>query len=73
MNPEFTFGGVFIAEGPMTACIALAIALVIHRVLVLLRFYRFVWHPVLFDTALFMLVWGVIVLTPIPLAQGLLP
>jgi hypothetical protein len=32
-----------------------------------------VWDPVLFDTALFVLVWTFITFHPLPIPQGLLP
>ncbi len=73
MIPEYSFGGVLVATVPVTSVIALIIALLIHRVLVALRFYRWVWHPVLFDTALFVAVWCLITLYPLPVPQGLLP
>jgi len=65
--------GVFIAAAPLTAVVAFLIALVLHRVLIALKFYRWVWHPVLFDTAMFVLVWALITFHPLPLPQGLLP
>jgi hypothetical protein len=73
MIQEYVIHGVLVAAAPFTACIALVIALLVHRVLVALRFYRLVWHPVLFDTALFVLVWTLITFHPLPLPQGLLP
>lgn len=73
MIQEYTFGGVLIANAPFTACLALALALLIHRGLVALRFYRWVWHPILFDTALFVLIWALITFHPLPIPQGILP
>jgi hypothetical protein len=73
MIQEYAIHGVLIATAPFTACVALVIALVVHRVLIALRFYRWVWHPVLFDTALFVLVWTFITFHPLPIPQGLLP
>ena len=61
---EFNFGEFFIASAPVTATMALIVALVIHRVLMALRFYRWVWHPVLFDTALFVACWALLVRFP---------
>jgi protein AaeX len=69
---EYTVHGVLIAAAPLTAGVALVIALLVHRVLVALRFYRWVWHPLLFDTALFVLVWTLITFHPLPIPQGLL-
>jgi len=73
MIQEYTMHGVFIAAAPLTAVVAFLIALVLHRVLIALKFYRWVWHPVLFDTAMFVLVWALITFHPLPLPQGLLP
>jgi len=72
MIPEYAIDGMTIANAPVTATAAFLIALVLHRLLVALRFYRFVWHPVLFDTALFILIWALIVLSPVNPLQGLL-
>jgi hypothetical protein len=73
MIQEYAINGVFIAAAPLTALLALAIAFLLHRGLIALRFYRWVWHPVLFDTAMFVLVWALITFHPLPLPQGLLP
>lgn len=75
MPPEFSIGTVYIANAPVTAIIALLLALVIHRVLIALHFYRLVWHPILFDTAVFTIIWALITLTPLNrmLPQGFLP
>ena len=73
MNPDFAFGGVYIANAPVTATLALVLALLLHRLLLRTRFYRLVWHPILFDTALFLVIWALITLCPLPFLQGLLP
>jgi len=73
MIQEYAIHGVFIAAAPLTALLALCIAFVLRRGLVALRFYRWVWHPVLFDTAMFVLVWALITFHPLPFSQGLLP
>ena len=70
MNTEYAFGDVFIASAPVNAAIALVIALVLHRALVALRFYRWVWHPVLFDTALFVTIWAAMTRWPLPFFHG---
>ena len=73
MIQEYAIHGILIAAPPFTACIALAIALGLHRILMALRLYRWVWHPVLFDTGVFVLVWALITFHPLPIPQGLLP
>ena len=72
MIQEYTVHGILIATAPFTACVALVIAFAMHRVLMALRFYRWVWHPILFDSAMFMLVWALITFHPLPIPQGLL-
>jgi len=62
MSAEYTIGGIYIAAAPVHACIALLLALVLHRVLIACRFYRWVWHPVLIDTALFVIIWALLTL-----------
>jgi len=66
MIPEFALGGVYVAAVPVTATIALVTALSLHWLLMRTRFYRWVWHPVLFDTALFVVIWAAITLFPLP-------
>ena len=61
MIPEYNFDGVYIASAPVTATIALILALIIHRLLILVGAYRWVWHPVLFDTALFVCIWALFI------------
>ncbi|MCW1383573.1 DUF1656 domain-containing protein [Novosphingobium sp. KCTC 2891] len=70
MNTEYTFGDVFVAAPPVNAGIALLIALVLHRLLVAIRFYRWVWHPVLFDTAMFVAIWALMTTWPLPFLHG---
>lgn len=70
MSAEYGFDGVFVAAAPVHACLALLIALILHRLLVALRLYRWVWHPVLFDTALFTIVWALLTLWLPPLLHG---
>jgi len=62
--PEYRFGEIFVASAPVTATVALVLALLLHRLLVKLHFYRWVWHPVLFDTALFVAIWALLVRYP---------
>lgn len=62
MIPDYLVGNIFIAAAPVDGLIALVIALLAHRLLTALRVYRWIWHPVLFDTALFILIWAALVL-----------
>lgn len=73
MIQEYQAFGVFIAAAPFTACVAFLLALAAHRALVAVGFYRWVWHPILFDTALFVLIWALITFHPLPIPQDLVP
>jgi len=67
MIGEFAIDGVFLSSVLVSAVIALAAAFVLRRVLSRAGAYRFVWHPALFDTALFVILWAVVVTVPSPL------
>ncbi|MDE2618755.1 MAG: DUF1656 domain-containing protein [Sphingomonadales bacterium] len=70
MNPEYALGGTYVAAAPVEACLAFLIAFALHRLLVRTRFYRWVWHPILVDTALFLIVWALLSLWLLPLFTG---
>jgi hypothetical protein len=70
MTAEFAIGGVYLATLPVSALIALLATLLVHRVLVLARVYRWVWHPALFDTALFVCLWALLVISPVFTLSG---
>lgn len=67
MIGEFAIDGVFLSSVLVSAVIALAASFVLRRVLSWAGAYRFVWHPALFDTALFVILWAVVVTVPSPL------
>lgn len=73
MTADYLLGNILVAAAPVDACIALAVAFVVHRVLAAVRFYRWVWHPVLFDTALFVVIWALLVVDVPTLFPGLIP
>lgn len=58
MNGEYDFGSVLVAAAPVHASLALVLALLLHRLLIAGGAYRWIWHPVLFDSALFVVVWA---------------
>jgi hypothetical protein len=51
----------------VSAVIALVASFVLRRVLSKVGAYRFVWHPALFDTALFVILWAAVITIPLPL------
>jgi hypothetical protein len=61
MTGEMNIGGVFLSSVLVSAVIALAASFVLRRALSKVGAYRFVWHPALFDTALFVILWAVVV------------
>lgn len=67
MTGELNIDGVFLSSVLVSAVLALAASFVLRRVLSKVGAYRFVWHPALFDTALFVILWAAIVAAPSPL------
>jgi hypothetical protein len=65
MTAEYAIDGVFVSSVLVSGVLALAIMAIVRRILAWLGAYRFVWHPALFDTALFVIVWAVVAL-PFP-------
>ena len=63
MIAEVNLFGVFINAGLVSALFAGLLLLGLRRGLTLLGVYRRVWHPALFDLAVFMLLWGLVVST----------
>lgn len=67
MTGEFNIDGVFLSSVLVSALIALAASFVLRRMLSKVGAYRLVWHPALFDTALFVILWAAVVTVPSPL------
>jgi hypothetical protein len=67
MNGELNIDGVFLSSVLVSALIALVASFVLRRVLSKVGAYRLVWHPALFDTALFVILWAAVVTVPSPL------
>jgi len=58
MIGEFDVAGVFVPALLVWVLIAIGISMVVRRILVIVGFYRFVWHRGLFDLALLAILWG---------------
>jgi protein-S-isoprenylcysteine O-methyltransferase Ste14 len=69
MTGEFNIGGVLLSSVLVSALIAVAAAFVLRRLLAWAGVYRVVWHPALFDAALFVILWAVVIAAPSPLAR----
>jgi hypothetical protein len=66
MIGEFDLDGVFLSSVLVSAVIALLASFLIRRLLGRLGAYRLIWHPALFDTALFVIVWAGVASFPLP-------
>jgi protein-S-isoprenylcysteine O-methyltransferase Ste14 len=62
---EFDIAGILISSVLVSALAALAIGFVLRRLLVWTGAYRFVWHPALFDTAAFFILWAALIAAPL--------
>ncbi|ENZ82622.1 MULTISPECIES: DUF1656 domain-containing protein [Caulobacter] len=65
MTGEIDLNGVFLSSVLVSALIALAASFVLRRLLSWVGAYRFVWHPALFDTAVFVILWAAVVASPV--------
>lgn len=70
MTGEYVVGGTYLAAAPVEACLAFLVTVGLHRLLRRARLYRWLWHPILADTALFIIVWAMLSLWLLPLLQG---
>lgn len=66
MIGELDVNGVFLSPVLVSAVLAYVASLVVRRLLSLAGAYRAVWHPALFDTALFVILWAVVAAFPLP-------
>ena len=60
MIGETEIFGIYLNSELITSLIALILTFAVHRLLVLLGLHRRVWHQALFDTALFVILWAVV-------------
>ncbi len=58
MNAEFDIGGVYLSTVVASALLAFVAAAFIAKLFGRFGLYRLVWHPALFDAALFFLLWA---------------
>ncbi len=57
MIADINLFGMFIDVALVTALLACAALVTLHRLLAAAGAYRWVWHPPLFDLALFFVLW----------------
>lgn len=58
MTGELNLYGIYVPWGLVMALVAIIVARIIGYFLARTGFYRFVWHPALFDFAIFIIVMG---------------
>ena len=66
MIAEFDISGILISSVLVSALAALVLGVVLRRLLVWTGAYRVVWHPALFDTAAFFILWAALIALPLP-------
>ena len=52
--------GIYLSSELITSFCALLLTFAVHRLLVLLGLHRHIWHQALFDTALYLILWAVV-------------
>jgi len=65
MTPEVDVAGVYISSMVPTALASLAASILLRKLLGRLGAYRRIWHPALFDAALFLVLWAIVVALPV--------
>jgi hypothetical protein len=66
MIGELDLNGVFLSPVLVSAVIGFFVSMLLRRLLAAARVYRLVWHPALFDTALFVTLWAAVAAFPLP-------
>jgi hypothetical protein len=65
MIGEFNIYGIYLPWLLVLAVLTLAISWAVRRLLAIVGFYRLVWHPALFDVALYIvLLYSVVLISP---------
>jgi len=60
MIDDINLFGVYANGALVTAALALLLQMPLRKLLMAARVYRYVWHPGLFDIALFVVLWGAV-------------
>jgi hypothetical protein len=62
MNTELNIAGIYMAPIVLYAIVALPIFLVLRVILARVGFWHLVWHPALFETALYLSILSLLIL-----------
>ena len=65
MTPEIDIAGIFLSTLVPTALFSLACTIALRKLLGRFGAYRHIWHPALFDAALFLILWAVVIALPV--------
>jgi hypothetical protein len=65
MTPEVDFAGIFISTLVPTAVIGFILTVLVRKLLGRLGAYHQIWHPALFDAALFLILWAIVIALPV--------
>jgi hypothetical protein len=65
MSPEIDVAGIFISTLVPTALIGFVLTVLVRKLLARFGAYRHVWHPALFDAALFLILWAIVIALPV--------
>ena len=65
MIPEIDIAGVFLSTLVPTALLSLFLTWLVRKLLGRAGAYRHIWHPALFDAALFLILWAVVIALPV--------
>ncbi len=60
MIAEIPLAGVFVPMAALTAAIAFVLHIAVHALARRVGLYRLIWHPGLFDLAVFLILWGAV-------------
>jgi hypothetical protein len=66
MIGELDLNGVFLSPVLVSAVIGFFASMLLRRLMAAAGLYRVVWHPALFDAALFLTLWAVVAAFPLP-------
>ncbi|WP_079432871.1 DUF1656 domain-containing protein [Zoogloea sp. LCSB751] len=66
MIGELNLDGVLVSSILVSTPLAFVFSFLLRRVFSLVGLYRIVWHPALFDAAVFMIVWSLVIRLPMP-------
>jgi protein AaeX len=70
MIAEIPLAGVFVPMAALTAALAFVLQVAVHALARRVGLYRLVWHPGLFDLAVFLILWGAVSALSLDLPAG---